>query len=147
METASGSQRRISARCIAMKKVKIGFIGAGVRANQAHYPSLAEMGDVEIAAICDLRKDRLEATADKYGVKNRFTDYRQMLRKVSLDAVYIIMFPDLLDPIVTYCLEEEMNVFIECLKQDKQPVAKFEDAVKTMEVIRKISDGIEGLLK
>ena len=96
-----------------MKRVKVGFIGAGSRANVAHYPSLAEMEDVEIAAICDLRRDRLEATADKYGVKNRFTDYREMLRKVSLDAVYIIMFPDLLDPIVTHCLEEGFNVFIE----------------------------------
>ncbi len=96
-----------------MDRLRIGFIGAGRRANVAHYPSLAEMPDVEIAAICDLRKDRLEATADKYGVKNRFTDYREMLEKTELDAVYIIMFPDLLDPIVTYCLEEGKNVFVE----------------------------------
>jgi len=96
-----------------MNKIKVGFIGAGSRANAAHYPSLAEMDDVEIAAICDLRKDRLKATADKYGVKNRFTDYKQMLKEVELDAVYIIMFPDLLDPIVTYCLEEGKNLFIE----------------------------------
>jgi len=115
-----------------MKKIKIGFIGAGVRANQAHYPSLAEMEDVEIAAICDLRKDRLEATADKYGVKNRFTDYKQMLRKVSLDAVYIIMFPDLLDPIVTYCLEEGMNVFIE-----KPPGMDVEETRKWARIARR----------
>jgi predicted dehydrogenase len=96
-----------------MRKVKVGFVGAGVRANVAHYPSLAEMEDVEIAAICDLRRDRLEATAEKYGVKNRFTDYKLMLKKMDLDAVYVIMFPDLLDPIVTDCLEEGLNVFIE----------------------------------
>jgi len=36
-----------------MKKLKVGFIGAGSRANVAHYPSLAEMEDVEIAAIFD----------------------------------------------------------------------------------------------
>jgi len=96
-----------------MDKIKVGFIGAGSRANIAHYPSLAEMDDVEIAAICDLREDRLKSTADKYKVKNRFTDYKQMLREIELDAVYVIMFPDLLDPIVTYCLEEGKNVFIE----------------------------------
>jgi len=96
-----------------MDKLRIGFIGAGARANAAHYPSLAEMEDVEITAICDLRKDRLEATAEKYKVKNRFTDYKEMIEKIDLDAVYIIMFPDLLDPIVTHCLEEGKNVFIE----------------------------------
>ena len=115
-----------------MKKLRIGFIGAGRRANLAHYPSLAEMPDVEIAAICDLRKDRLEATADKYGVKNRFTDYKQMLEKTDLDAVYIIMFPDLLDPIVTYCLEEGKNIFIE-----KPPGMDVEETRRWADLARK----------
>jgi len=96
-----------------MNRLRVGFIGAGRRANVAHYPSLAEMDDVEITAICDLRKDRLEDTSEKYGIKNLFTDYKQMLKKIELNAVYIIMFPDLLDPIVTYCLEEGKNLFIE----------------------------------
>jgi len=115
-----------------MNRLKIGVIGAGRRANIAHYPSLAEMDDVEIAAICDLRKDRLEATADKYSIKNRFTDYKQMLKEVELDAVYIIMFPDLLDPIVTYCLEEGNNVFIE-----KPPGMDVEETRRWAELARK----------
>ena len=115
-----------------MKRLKIGFIGAGRRANVAHYPSLAEMDDVEITAICDLRKDRLEVTSNKYGVKNRFTDYKQMLKKIELDAVYIIMFPHLLDPIVTYCLEQGKNVFIE-----KPPGTDVEETRRWADLARK----------
>jgi len=117
---------------IKMNKIKVGFIGAGRRANVAHYPSLAEMDDVEITAICDLRKDRLEATADKYKVKKRFTDYKQMLKETDLDAVYIIMFPDLLDPIVTHCLEEGKNIFIE-----KPPGMDVEETKRWADLARK----------
>jgi virulence factor len=96
-----------------MDKVKVGMIGAGGRARYAHYPSLAEMCDVEMAAVCELKEDLLKTTAEKYGIKERFTDYKQMLKKVDLDAVYIIMNPSLLDPLVTYCLKQNKNIFVE----------------------------------
>ncbi len=96
-----------------MDKVKVGMIGAGGRANAVHYPSLAEMRDVKIAAICDLHEGRLNSTAEKYGVEERFTDYKIMLKEMNLDAVYIIMSPTLLDPLVTYCLKRGKNIFIE----------------------------------
>jgi len=89
------------------------MIGAGARANAAHYPSLAEMADVIIAAICDLREDRLNMTAEKYGIEARFTDYKVMLREMHLDAIYVIMGPTLLDPVVTHSLSKGKHVFIE----------------------------------
>jgi len=96
-----------------MKKVRIGFIGAGGMANKVHYPSLAEMDDVEIAGICDLNTKRLNETADKYGVEMRFTNYLEMIEKINLDAVYIIMPPHLLHDLVIECLKKRVNVFIE----------------------------------
>ncbi len=105
-----------------MDRIKIGFIGAGSHANKAHYPSLASFRDVEIVAICDLNEHRLNATADKYGVEYRFKDYRIMLEKMSLDAVYVIMAPlpvgfyanaDPLVKIVMECLKRGLHVFIE----------------------------------
>ena len=64
-----------------LDQVDIGVIGAGSWSNRVHYPSLAELPDANIAAICDHHLDdgkpvRLNRTADKYGVKNRFTDYK-----------------------------------------------------------------------
>jgi len=93
--------------------VNVGFIGAGSLANAMHYPSLHEMKEVHIAAICDLNEERLTATADKYGVASRFRNYREMLEQVDLDAVYIIMPPHHLFDLVIDCLNAGKHVFIE----------------------------------
>jgi predicted dehydrogenase len=46
-------------------KARVAVIGAGRMAIEVHYPSLASFDDVEIAAICDLDQDRLNATDDR----------------------------------------------------------------------------------
>ncbi len=95
--------------------VRVGFIGAGSMANAVHYPTIAELPEAELVAICDLNEERLHATAEKYGVpeKHRYTDYRRMLEREELDAIYVIMPPMGLAPIVLDCLRAGKHVFIE----------------------------------
>jgi len=97
----------------AQERVRVAMIGAGSMANAVHYPSLASFDDVEIAAICDLDTGRLNATADKYGVDRRYTDYRKMAEEVAPDAVYVIGNPDAMYPIWVWCLENRLNLCIE----------------------------------
>ena len=106
-KTPTGRRRKSPA------KVRVAMIGAGSMANSVHYPALASFDDVEIAAICDLAPDRLEATADKYGVERRYTDYRRMIKEVAPDAVYAIGQPHLMYDIWTWCLEQGQNLYIE----------------------------------
>ncbi|MCS7224647.1 MAG: Gfo/Idh/MocA family oxidoreductase [Armatimonadetes bacterium] len=108
-----------------MEVVRVGFIGAGSMANAVHYPSVAECPFTVIESICDLRADRLHATADRYAVpkEKRYTDYRKMLEREELDAVYVIMPPMGLAPIVIDCLQAGKNVFIE-----KPPGCNADDA-------------------
>ena len=47
-----------------MDKIEVGVIGAGSRARHVHYPSLAEMPDVEISATCELKRGLLKTTAE-----------------------------------------------------------------------------------
>ena len=96
-----------------MAQVKVGFIGAGSLANVMHYPSVSGFEDVTIAAVCDLNADRLNTTADKYGVSGRYSDYHRMLEDVDLDAVYVIMPPIFLKPIVLDCFAAGKHVFME----------------------------------
>jgi virulence factor len=93
--------------------VQVAMIGAGEMANQVHYPSLASFQDVEIAAICDLDKGRLDATADRYGVEKRYTDYRKMIERVAPDAVYAIGQPHVMYDVWIWCLNQGLNLFIE----------------------------------
>ena len=98
-----------------MPTVRVGFIGAGNMANAMHYPSVADIPEATLWAICDLNEERLHRTADKYAVpkERRYTDYRRMLEREPLDALYVIMPPMGLCPIVLDCLKAGKHVFIE----------------------------------
>jgi predicted dehydrogenase len=95
------------------QKVNVVVIGAGGMANRVHYPSLAALQDVTIAAICDIDTRRLQETADRYGVAARYTDYQKMIEAIAPDAVYAIGQPHLMVDIWTWCLEHQQNLYIE----------------------------------
>ncbi|HEX6971287.1 MAG TPA: Gfo/Idh/MocA family oxidoreductase [Limnochordia bacterium] len=97
----------------AMEKVNVGLIGAGAMANGVHYPSLHEFADVHMAALCDLVPEKRETTARRFGIPATYADYREMVAKEDLDAVYILMPPHQLFDIVVYCLRAGLHVFIE----------------------------------
>lgn len=94
-------------------KVRVALIGAGAMANSVHYPSLAEFDDVEMVGLCDLIEEKLHATADKFGIERRFTDYRQMIEQTQPDAAYVLMPPHHLFDIVVWLLQRGIHVFIE----------------------------------
>lgn len=93
--------------------VRVAMIGAGGQANAVHYPSLASFDDVQIAAICELDRERLEKTADRYGVAGRYDDYRRMVEEVAPDAVYAIGQPHHMIDIWAWCLRRGLPLFVE----------------------------------
>ena len=112
MARKAGPKRKARRRK-TLRKVKVAMIGAGGMANRVHYPSLASFKDVEIAAVCDLNAERLNATADQYGVEKRYADYRKMVAEVAPHAVYAIGPPHVLYDVWTWCLSEKQNLYIE----------------------------------
>lgn len=94
-------------------KIRLALIGAGSMANSVHYPSLSEFPDVEMLAICDLIEEKAIATAKRFNIEKVFTDYKKMLDKIDVDAVYILMPPHHLFDLVIECLNRRLNVFIE----------------------------------
>jgi len=98
---------------ISGSKVRVAIVGAGWMANFVHYPSLASLQDVEIAGICDINTEALTKTADKYGIANRYTDYKKMVAEVKPDAVYAIGQPHILYDVWMWVLEQGINLYIE----------------------------------
>ena len=96
-----------------MKKINIALIGAGGMANGVHYPSLRDCEDVNLVGLCDLVPSKLQATAEKFEIDQTFSDYREMLEKTSPDAVYVLMPPQHLYPLVIHSLSQGLHVFIE----------------------------------
>jgi len=99
------------------KKFRVVVIGAGTRANLVIYPSLADLEDVEITAICDIDEKRLNETADRYHVEKRYgssvLDYQRMIEDVKPDAVFAIGQPHIFYDIWTWCLEHGCDLYIE----------------------------------
>ncbi|NLB38915.1 MAG: Gfo/Idh/MocA family oxidoreductase [Clostridiales bacterium] len=78
------------------KTARIGVIGAGGIANSVHLPSLKELPTAELVAICDLRPEKAEAAARKFGTAHTTTywDMYAMLDKEHLDGVLVLVEPD-----------------------------------------------------
>ena len=93
--------------------VRVAMIGAGSMANRVHYPSLASFDDVEFAGVCDLDEKLLAATADRYGIERRYTDYRRMIEEAAPDGVYAIGQPNIMFDIWIWCLQQGLNLYIE----------------------------------
>ena len=80
-------------RVSANDKVRIGLIGAGIIGHFDTDAALKVPG-VELVAVCDLYKGRIDAAKEKYGNQIFTTrDYRELLNRKDIDAV-LICTPD-----------------------------------------------------
>lgn len=71
-----------------MMKLRAGIVGCGIFGS-FHVQALSEMAEVEVAAICDLKKERAEKLAAQYGIPQVFSDHREMLAKGGCDFITI----------------------------------------------------------
>lgn len=71
------------------KVLKVGVIGCGEIAQIAHIPYLQELPGFEVAAICDISRHVVDQVGDRFGVNDKYLDYREMLSRTDLDAVLV----------------------------------------------------------
>ena len=94
-------------------KARVALIGTGWWATTAHFPALLAHPDAEIVGAADPRADVLAKAAEKYGVTNTYTDYREMLDKERLDGVVIATWHATHYEIARTCLEQGLHVMLE----------------------------------
>lgn len=70
-------------------RVRIGVIGAGGFAEICHVPGLQSHPRADVVALCGRRYDHARAMADRLGVPEVHTDYRELCARDDLDAVTI----------------------------------------------------------
>ena len=71
-----------------MKKVRIGFIGAGWWATTNHIPLLAKHPAVEFVGVCRLGKEMLQTVKETFDFPFATEDYRELLQQ-GLDGVVV----------------------------------------------------------
>ena len=112
--------------------LRVGIIGCG-NIFTMHATSTAHLDCAELVGVCDIKKDRADAAANKYGVK-AYYDYKDLIKKDLIDVVHICV-PHYLHPIITrYALEHGVHVLCE-----KPMAIKMEDALANVALAEKMN--------
>ncbi|AFH49838.1 Putative dehydrogenase [Ignavibacterium album JCM 16511] len=115
-----------------MPKIKIGVIGLGSIAQLVHLPNLTKLDNAEVVAVSEIKKNRLNTIADKFGISQRFPDYKEMLENAEIDAVIIATPTNTHKEIAIDCLNADKDVLVE------KPLARtFSEAKAVVDVARK----------
>jgi UDP-N-acetylglucosamine 3-dehydrogenase len=95
-----------------MDRLRTGVIGLGWF-GEIHCETIVGIPNLELAALCTRRPDRLAEQAKKFGVKKTYRDYHDMLADKDIDAVSIVtMWDQHTDPTIA-ALEAGKHVFLE----------------------------------
>lgn len=116
------------------QKIRIGIIGCGSAAFSKHLPAINKVPEIEVAALCDLHRDKAETAARIYGggKADVYTDYKKMLEDKTIDAVHVCTQNIYHCPITIDALEAGKHVLCE-----KPMATTSEDALKMIEASKR----------
>ncbi len=93
------------------KKYRVAVIGCGV-ISSSHLVPLSEQENTEIAAVCDIKKERADAKAAEFGCK-AYYDYKEMIDSEQLDSVHVCLPHYLHSTVSIYALQHGLDVLCE----------------------------------
>jgi len=88
-------------------------VGCGRIATVVHMPSLKKIQGCDLVAASDVNPTRLEEVKEKFDINDTYNDYRRMLIKADIDAVFICTPPQEHFKIVMDALEWGKHVLCE----------------------------------
>jgi predicted dehydrogenase len=94
-------------------KVRVGVLGLGAIAQVVHLPVLAEIGDVELVAVCDADKPKAKAIAARFGIPHVFDTDDGVFKSDLVDAIVICTPSHLHEPQAIAALEGGKHVLVE----------------------------------
>lgn len=99
------------------KEIRAGFVGCGSHSSRNIYPTF-QFAPVNLIATCDFSIEKAKAFAAKFGAQSAYSDYREMIEKEDLDAVFIVTGYDkngrpTYPPIALDCLNAGCHVWME----------------------------------
>jgi predicted dehydrogenase len=107
---------------------RVGFIGTG-GISGVHLEYLATRDDVHVAALCDVDEANLAKRQETYGGEG-FSDFREMLERAELDAVYVCTPTQVRREPLLACADRGLPVF--CEKPVARTVAEGEEILREL---------------
>ncbi|BBH19397.1 oxidoreductase [Paenibacillus baekrokdamisoli] len=118
-----------------VKKLKAAIIGCGGIAFEKHFPALSKLNELEMVAFCDIIVDKAERAAAKHGAigAKSYYDYREVLKDVTIDVIYVCTPNDSHAEISIAAMESGKHVMCEkpMAKNAAQAQAMLEAARRT----------------
>ena len=147
----------------AADAVGTGMIGVGNRGSYLLQGVMAQP-NAKVVALCDIKPDRLDKAATAAARDNpaTYSDWRKMIERKDVDAVFIATPPDLHSEMAVAALAAGKNVYcekpigvtpaqvravVEAAKQSKKvfvPGQQLRSVKEYIEAVRKIRDGVIG---
>ncbi len=94
-------------------KLRVGMVGCGAVAQQAHIPVFLRLKDVVLQAVCDKNENLANETAAKYRLPRAYTELSEMLSREDLDIVDICTPPQIHAPLAVEALQHGCHVLME----------------------------------
>ena len=94
-----------------MNKIKVGVIGLGM--GSSHIKSFSAHPQVEVVAVADSNKARLEERGNQHNIKKLYLSAEEMLKKEKLDVVSIAVPNKFHKPLTIAALEAGCHVICE----------------------------------
>lgn len=113
-------------------QLRMGVIGAGAIASSIHLPIMTRRSELfEVVSLADVNLPAVNALADRFGIKGRYSSVSDMLTAGGLDATAILNSGSHADYVVQ-ALEAKLDVFCEKpLAYSEAEMARIESALKS----------------
>ena len=96
-----------------MEKTRVAVIGLGGVAQLIHLPNLMKLNSVDVVAAAEVNKSRLAIVSDKFNIKERYSDYNELLAKSDVEAVIISTPTNTHKEIAVAALKAKKHVLVE----------------------------------
>ncbi len=115
-----------------MSKTRVLISGVGGIAQIAHLPIISKMDDVEITGVCDIDRSKAKSVAQKYGVKNFYHSFSEMLNSAEADCLIITSPTNLHKEQAILGFEKGLDVMVE------KPLSRnYDEAAAVVEASKK----------
>lgn len=97
--------------------VRLGVIGCGGIARNAHFPALKTLLDLgwplSVSAVCDLKAENLELARRAFPSAKAHTDSVALLKSDEADAFLFCLFPEVVEKLLPLCFERGIPLLVE----------------------------------
>lgn len=108
-----------------MRKVKLGFVGAGFMGQLAHLSNFVDVPDCEVVALAEIRDELRERVARKYGIPKTYKSHMELAQDDEIEAVVAILpytanhkvALDLLNAGKHLLIEKPMTTSVRCAEE------------------------------